>query len=308
MSVLTLDSSFIRHAAISPNGLWVAIVSEETEGFGVSIYAVESPQDRFRIGACSAACGGIKWSRSSLALLWSDDTGIWQGLPNAGAGQEPLLLAEPYLRSNIGGTNIYGAYRMESWSASGSMLLVSHAVVVDGQLAVLDIETGRVAALPGSFLYFPARLIVAWTPNDLLLIVRPSLDEESSGAVAELWGRQITAEGVLAQIQLDPISDQAGDVPFGPFPLVDGTFLTGLLKFGSTDYNPANGIYLGGIDGLKLNDLPFLPIDRVHWVPDASGVLLKTRGRTLFVPANGDPIYSLAPFLGADTCCYAWVP
>jgi hypothetical protein len=308
LSEVSIETTSVLDHAISPDGLWMAIIIAEAEAFGVFVYPVDTPQGRLRIGSCSADCSGLKWSRSSLALLWSDSTGIWQGLPGNGIGQEPLLLADPFLRANTGQESIYGAYILGDWSSSGAMMLVSPGGINDSQYAVLDIQTGRVEMLQGPFLYLPAPLLMAWATSDQLLILRTRLDSDQPGAQAEIWVRQPTDSSLMVRSAVTDLADQGAVVPFGPYPLFDGSYFFAMLDFSSPEYHPVDGIYLAGFSPQKLNELPFAPVLDLHWVPDGTGVLVVTRARALYVPTNGSPIYSLAPLLGADTCCYRWVP
>jgi hypothetical protein len=197
-----------------------------------------------------------------------------------------------------------------SFSPSGRYLLLSKGPIPDTIPTVFDIPSGRAADIPGSFLYTDPGLSVVWTADDKLAVARAGLAEEGRPGI-EIWQVAPETESLLVREGISYVGNAASQAPFGLARLFDGDVRFGLLAFSTTTFTRGNGIYRFNPLGSpleQLNDLPFIRVEQVLWVPDGTGVLMLTANKVYYIPTNGGFIYEMDAFLGASACCFAWAP
>ncbi len=306
---MPITAAEVLDAALSPDGQWYAYIASSPGGDLINLLPVADPAGAFQAGVCGSDCAGLLWSPGGSLLIWSDASGVWQIEPALGATRPPVKLAEPYVQIVSGEGNQFAAYRPLSWSPAASFLLLARGNAPDSPRLILVRDTGQIEQLPGPLLYVDPGLSIAWSPDQSLRVLRSRLSQAEPGAFIETWQVQPGGQPLLNLIDSTLVSDDSADAPFGPLVLEAETTLFAMLNFRTPGYAEQDGTYILRSGTLtKLNDLPFLSVEAVLWAPDGSASLILTRHRSLFVPSNGEPIYDLRPFLGANACCFRWVP
>jgi hypothetical protein len=297
---------------LSQENVWIAYAGRgtATEPGTVGVVLVEAPDRNVTLAVCNLQCKGALWTPLTRQLVWSDAGGIWQVDPALGPGQTPKRLLEPPLQIlNPGGQNVTGVYTLGTFSPSGRYMLLSRGAMPEGIPAVFDTLTGRVADVPGTFLYTDPGSSVVWLADDTLAVGRAG-SAAGERPVIEIWS-VIPSDSLLLEQSRSFVGTSPAQAPFLLTRLRDGGVRFAMLDFSTPDYTPGNAIYLfnpGSQDLTQLNALPFLLAKQAIWTPDGSGVLLLTAYKAYYLPANGARIYDMDEFLGITACCFAWIP
>ena len=305
--------------ALSPDGRSLLYVASDPDNllWSGTVYRLDlnSGAAPVMVGTCTAeppaaaadliggrTCLGVKWTRDSQNMLWSDAQGIWLRHLNA---TEPRLILPV---TEAVDDNFIPLYQLRDWSLNGRYLLLSVVKFERRETAVLDLVTNQLIPVPGTTVSEDTGYRdVDWMQDDRLFVFR-SEDEQGQGdPVLQLW--RLT-DGQLILEETTSLSLPPHDW------LQDGIhFITGRFAFTLLADDPiVRGLYLMASSNeppQKVNDLPYLA-GETTWLYDNIGAIFAVPGRDdAFMFLGVEPeeaMYEIRPFIGNRASHFYWLP
>lgn len=296
--------------SISPNQQQVAFIGSTLSGFPEPtataadaprrIYLTTTPDGQPReIGACADFCGGLLWHPNNELVLWADGDALW--MYNV-SGNTP----EQLVQNTLGSAADTSLFRPVSWAGNGRFLLVAEQLWEGSRMAVLDVPSGQILAVPDTGYYadpFPPE--VSWMQDDRLLVLRADIAGQRHTSL-ELWRVQPDAGQLVREefYDLDANAAGAGAVHFE-----NGRFGYGLLAQSDV---MVSGLYVQTslsepperVNGLA----PAFVAPNIVWSPDGSGAVVVQNQLALYAPSSGDDLYQMTAVFGPWAHHFAWLP
>jgi hypothetical protein len=276
---------------------------------------LESPYQKIKVSDYFYTRSAVSsiWSPYEGIFLWEDARGIW--ISDLSQQSTHLLIAQ---EAGTGGS----VSPLSTWSPSGRFLLTDVLGAIEGSsMAVLDIQTGRVADIIDTFEYAVPGATPGWITDDQLFVVYPGdWFEGKHPLMGRIWSLNTEGELKLSLEVEFPIENiDVRFIPYAPTQLGDGRLAFAIDANASSEMPtiPENrwdsGLYTVSFEDLKpqrVNVLPKGGTQIINWLPDGSGALVRnwTNGSYIYVPFDGSPLWDLTHLLGEEACCFEWLP
>jgi hypothetical protein len=306
--------------ALSPDGRSLLYVASDADNLFQSgtVYRLDLNSNALPIvmGTCTdeptaaaidfvgGACLGVKWSRDSQNMLWSDAQGIWLRHVNA---SEPRLILPVTV---VAGAGVLPNYYLRDWSLDGRYLLL-HTIQFEGiGTAVLDLVTNQLIPMPETTVGPSGGYRdVDWMQDGRLFVFRSGDEQGRGDPLLQLWrltDGQLNLEETTI-LQLPPHNWLQNGIHF-----ITGRFAFTLLA----DDPEVRGLYLMASSNeqpQKVNSLPYIT-GETTWLYDNVGTIFAAPGRDdafmfLRVEPDGEEVfYDIRPFLGDHASDFYWLP
>jgi dipeptidyl aminopeptidase/acylaminoacyl peptidase len=321
----TVDGADAPWLALSPDGQWLAFVAGPNSSFGdvrsgqVFVMPAQPGGELRHVGECmlsneeiyTVGCLGLLWAPDGHTLVWGDGPGVW--LVDAEGGEPRQVLA-----SGPGQPDdpTAGAHAPVAWSPQGRFLTVRIGYYEGSGFGVLDVQTGRIAEIPGAGEYMEPTARMAWLPNGRLVVVMRSDPQAQQTPHIDMWRIDPESEALLVNGGGGLIDVPADMFPLGTTVLDDGRMAFALI--GSNMNGPRTtmgSLYVTQLNEMEqANPVADLPparteetyVDQVWWSPDGAGALVVYNDDLAFLPADGGAQIDLGVWSGGGGV-FAWV-
>jgi hypothetical protein len=276
---------------------------------------IHSPEKAMQVGMSQANLRGswpennpLFWSADSQHLLWLGEGGVWR-----------LTVADSSTPHFFGFEDVVG--EIISVSPTGRSLMAYQYGQWEGSSwAVVDIESGRVMSIPGSFEHSRPNARAIWIKDNQFFLTRPySVTGESTGWL-EIWEVAPSAPDLLQLERSVPISSTPRSFPTA-LTQVDEHVMRFLLLNQDGQNPQVPGIYQYNRKSGTLRQLNGFPVSKewasgqdlfseeAYWLPDGNGLLYKENWyrQIFYVPVAGARLYDITYRLGEESCCYTWL-
>ena len=297
-------------SAISPDGQWLAFMSWETPRT-IHVLKTSAPGQALEIGSCDEECWDFVWSPDSRILAWSDSQGVW--LSSVDDAQPRLIASNKSLVLTDGQRAVYAP---PPWSPNGHYLLVHSRDIEVGEISIVDIQTGRLGALPDSHEYPYSNVHTVWLNDGSLFVVRNGDAYVKKSPSYEIWRVDPKVFSLLILDKYSDIPVSSLTYPTAPTQFDDGRLGFVLLALSEAN-NEESGLYTLSPTGqpprrfsasLPLFDDPGSVY--ASWLPDGTGAIIHNETgpiQRIYVPANDKMPLTLPDLNFGLTCCFVWL-
>lgn len=303
---------------ISPDGTW-AVFAIETEGsYRLSSFQTAAPGTLYSAQPVTVPEGPvvpavfINDGSTGTSFIVSDTTGLHEYPYSLDLPPRTIVSIDPETMSPV-------ARFIEVHPVpGGTYLLAQGAFIEGGAMFVIDAATGALGQLPGSESYVISGATFM-QPDGTLVVISPTAE----GELGPLWtvyrpgteGSQIALElmaSFVTPIRTTPAGQpQLGYVISAPLQQDPAAGYVVAINADPEEH----GLWRSGADPAALTRVNDMPEEggRYVWVPDGSGVLVKsyeaagTPGADIYVAASAMPPFSLSGWLGGVFRDATWV-
>jgi hypothetical protein len=323
----TLQAETIRLTGLrmAPDGLNVSFLDSRIPQ-GVYVQTSGSSSPTRQVGTCQAggdqACRGPVWSADSRQLAWSDPDGVW--VYHNFEQQTSLLITSSLTLEDLDGqpATIRVTFDDLQWSPAGRYLsawVQPHPSETGQQAArwrgVLDMRSGRVVEIPGTYQPQPGPANTLWMRDGRLLVTR-SAGPDNPVPVLETWLVLPASQELLVFEKRYPLAlenvtglpELPADAFIPSLPAqAGGNLFSILISAPESGILPVLALYDLRLAPLRL--LGEAPADTraVIWSPDGEAALVISQNESARMALASGGLFDLEPLLG-NARQVAWLP
>jgi hypothetical protein len=322
VTALQSETMRLNGLHLSPDGTRVAYLDNGRDPRNVYIQSLASSSPATWVGECHIdqewQCTDAVWSADSSQVAWSDREGVWvYGISDTRAA---IMITNTLNLADLDGNpaEVQVGYGDLEWSPAGRYLSAwVHPHLGEPRWrGVLDVRTGRVVEIPGTYQDTSAPENAIWMKDNRLLVVKAASPLNPFPEI-DIWRLLPANEQLLVlektlSIKLDAVTDvpelpEDQYVPSLPAQIGNNRFS---LVIRAADERIPPILVLVDIRFGQLKFLAEAPADirDMTWSPDGTASLVTTQqAGVLLVYASGG-IHNLLPLLGDDANHVTWLP